>query len=77
MSMGVERIRFNFDRQVLSRLHVSGPLLFLTHKQCVVETGQNLSALETGQLSAAVSETGQMSAVGTRQNLMLKSQVRG
>ena len=46
--------------------------LFLTHKQCVVETGQmasaetgQMSAVETGQMSAA--ETGQMSAVETRQ----------
>ena len=38
--------------------------LFLTHKQCVVETGQ-MSSAETGQMSAV--ETGQMSAVGTRQ----------
>ena len=42
--------------------------LFLTHKQCDVETGQmssvekgEISAVETGQMSAA--ETGQMSAV--------------
>ena len=42
--------------------------LFLTHKQCVVETGRmssvetgHMSAVETGQMSAA--ETGQMSAV--------------
>ena len=34
--------------------------LFLTQKQCVVETGQ-MSAVETGQMSAA--ETGQMSFV--------------
>ena len=40
--------------------------LFLTHKQCVVETGQ-MSAVETGQMSAA--ETGQMSAAETRQML--------
>ena len=46
--------------------------LFLTHKQCDVETGQmssvetgQMSAVETGQMSAA--ETGQMSAVDTRQ----------
>ena len=46
--------------------------LSLTHKQCVVETGQmssaetgQMSAVETGQMSAA--ETGQMSAVETRQ----------
>ena len=46
--------------------------LFLTHKQCGVETGQmssvetgQMSAVETGQMSAA--ETGQMSAVETRQ----------
>ena len=38
--------------------------LFLTHKQCVVETGQ-MSSAETGQMSAV--ETGQMSAVETRQ----------
>ena len=34
--------------------------LFLTHKQCDVETGQ-MSSVETGQMSAV--ETGQMSAV--------------
>ena len=46
--------------------------LFLTHKQCDVETGQmssvetgQMSAVETGQMSAA--ETGQMSAVETGQ----------
>ena len=46
--------------------------LFLTHKQCVVETGQmssaetgQMSAVETGRMSAA--ETGQMFAVETRQ----------
>ena len=46
--------------------------LFLTHKQCVVETGQmssaetgQMSVVETGQMSAA--ETGRMSAVETRQ----------
>ena len=46
--------------------------LFLTHKQCVVETGQmssaetgQMSAVETGQMSSA--ETGQMSAVETQQ----------
>ena len=44
--------------------------LFLTHKQCVVETGQ-MSSAETGQMSAA--QTGQMSAVETRQ--MLKSHI--
>ena len=38
--------------------------MFLTHKQCDVETGQ-LSSVETGQMSAV--ETGQMSAVETRQ----------
>ena len=38
--------------------------LFLTHKQCDVETGQ-MSSVETGQMSAV--ETGQMSAVETRQ----------
>ena len=38
--------------------------LFLTHKQCVVETGQ-MSSAETGQMSAV--KTGQMSAVATRQ----------
>ena len=38
--------------------------LFLTHKECDVETGQ-MSAVGTGQMSAA--ETGQMSAVETRQ----------
>ena len=38
--------------------------LFLTHKQCDVETGE-MSSAETGQMSAA--ETGQMSAVETRQ----------
>ena len=49
------------------RLHVSGALgLFLTHKQCDVETGQ-MSAAETGQMSAfetrqiSAAETGQMS----------------
>ena len=54
--------------------------LFMTHKQCDVETGQmssgetrKMSAVETGQMSAA--ETRQMSAVETRQ--MLKSQIRG
>ena len=36
--------------------------LFLTHKQCVVETGQ-MSSAETGQMSAV--ETGQMSAAET------------
>ena len=46
--------------------------LFLTHKQCDVETGQmssaetgQMSAVETGQMSAA--ETGQMSAAATGQ----------
>ena len=46
--------------------------LFLTHKQCVVETGWmssvdtgHMSAVEKGQMSAA--ETGQTSAVETRQ----------
>ena len=46
--------------------------LLLSHKHCVVETGQmssaetgQMSAAETGQMSAA--ETGQMSAVETRQ----------
>ena len=38
--------------------------LCVTHKQCVVETGQ-MSSAETGQMSAV--ETGQMSAVETRQ----------
>ena len=38
--------------------------LFLTHKQCDVETGQ-MSSVETGQMSAV--ETGQMSAAETRQ----------
>ena len=38
--------------------------LFLTHKQCLVETGQ-MSSVETGQTSAV--ETGQISAVETRQ----------
>ena len=38
--------------------------MFLTHKQCDVETGQ-MSSVETGQMSAV--ETGQMSAVETRQ----------
>ena len=38
--------------------------LFLTHKQCVVETGQ-MSSAETGQMSAV--ETRQMSAVATGQ----------
>ena len=36
--------------------------LFLTHRQCVVETGQ-MSSAETGQMSAV--ETGQMSAAET------------
>ena len=52
--------------------------LFLTHKQCVVETGQmssaetgQMSAVETGQMSAA--ETGQMSAVETRQMYSIKT----
>ena len=43
-----------------SRLHVSGPWLVLTRKQCDVETGQ-MSSVETGQMSSV--ETGQMSAV--------------
>ena len=38
--------------------------LFLTHKQCDVETGQ-MSCVETGQMSAV--ETGQMSAAETGQ----------
>ena len=38
--------------------------LFLTHKQCDVETGQ-MSSAETGQMSAV--ETGQMSAAATGQ----------
>ena len=38
--------------------------LFLTHKQCDVETGQ-MSSAETGQMPAV--ETGQISAVETRQ----------
>ena len=37
---------------------------FLTHKQCVVETGQ-MSSAETGQMSAV--ETGQMFAAETEQ----------
>ena len=37
--------------------------LFLTHKQCAVETGQ-MSSAATGHMSAV--ETGQMSAVETR-----------
>ena len=44
--------------------------LFLTHKQCVVETGQ-MSSAETGQMSAA--ETGQMSAVEPRQMYSIKT----
>ena len=36
--------------------------LFLTHKQCVVETGQ-MSSVETGQMSAV--ETRQMSTIET------------
>ena len=36
--------------------------LFLTHKQCVLETGQ-MSSAETGQMS--VVKTGQMSAAET------------
>ena len=61
-----------------SRLHVSDPGLFLTHKQCDVEAGQmssaetgQMSAVETGQMSAA--ETGQMSAVETRQMYSLET----
>ena len=38
--------------------------LFLTHKQCAVETGQ-MSSAETGQMCAV--ETGQMSAAETGQ----------
>ena len=38
--------------------------LFLTHKQCDVETEQ-MSSVETGQMSAV--ETGQMSAAETGQ----------
>ena len=45
--------------------------LFLTHKQCVVETEQ-ISSVETGQMCAvgtgqmSAAETGQVSAVETR-----------
>ena len=47
--------------------------LFLTHKQCDVETGQ-MSSVETGQMSAV--ETGQMSAVACpTQPLTFLSQV--
>ena len=52
--------------------------LFLTHKQCAVETGQmssaetgQMSAVETGQMSAA--EAGQMSAVETKQMYSIKT----
>ena len=38
--------------------------LFLTHKECFVETGQ-VSSVETGQMAAV--ETGQMSAAETGQ----------
>ena len=55
--------------------------LFLTHKQCDVETGQmssvetgQMSAVETGQMSAA--ETGQMSAVETRQMYSIQTGLR-
>ena len=41
--------------------------LFLTHKQCVVETGQ-MSAVETGQMSAV--ETRQMSSAETRRKIV-------
>ena len=46
--------------------------LFLTHKQCVVETGQ-MSSAETGQMSVvetglmSAAETGQMSSAETRE----------
>ena len=43
--------------------------LFLTHKQCVVETGQ-MSCAETGQMSAV--ETGQMSTAETQFNIILE-----
>ena len=42
-------------------LHLS---MFLTHKQCVVET-EEMSVVETEEMSAV--ETGQMSAVEARQ----------
>ena len=52
--------------------------LFLTHKQCVVETGQmsstetcQMSAVETGQMPAA--DTGQMSAGETRQMYIIRT----